>query len=722
MSKKSQNRTDTKVNRGRRNAPTVASLKSSYRLLPLRFDLKICLVVAAAVLAVYADVWRFGLVNYDDQVYIVHSPYVLNGLTWDGIIWSFTTPYFSNWHPLTTLSYLLDAQIYGTHYGGYHLTNLLLHLSNSLLLFGFLYALTDARWCSGLTAILFGVHPLHVESVAWVSERKDVLSMFFFILTLCAYVHYVRKPSPRRYLVMVVLFVAGLMSKSMLVTLPFILLLLDYWPLDRLESLRLANDSINPETGREKKTLLMLFREKLPIFTLAAFSSVLTYVVQENSGAVMGIETLPFNSRLANVAISYLAYIKKLFWPARLLPFYPLSESIPAWKIILSSFILLGITVVAILLRKRKKYFIVGWLWFLGMLVPVIGLVQVGAQSMADRYTYIPAIGFFIFIVWGVYELTRVFHGEVLLPCLAGILIIPSTLAAHRQVSYWKDSFALWTHALNVTEANYIAHANLGQILAEKGNNDEAIEHYKEALRLKPDYAAAHNDWGAALETEGNLDGAAAHYAEALRLDPQFAQVHYNWGRLLANQGHTEEAIAHYREAVRLQPDYATAHTNLGAALANAGKTDEALAEYHEALRLDPRLAEAHYNLGSALEKRGMLDQAIAQYSQALRLKPRYPEARNNLGAALARKGQLQAGLRELSEAVRVKPTYAEAHNNIGVVLVHLKRYDEATREFSEAVRLDPAFTAARENLNEMLRRGQMQVLQPSTSTVVNHR
>jgi len=690
----------------------------------------VSLALIAANLIVYAPVRHYEFVTWDDPQYIYENPHVSGGMTWRGVSWAFTTGYSFNWHPLTWLSHMVDVQIYGMNAGPHHLTSVLLHIANTVLLFGLLHGMTGALGPSAFVAALFAVHPLHVESVAWVAERKDVLSTLFWMLTLCGYVRYVRQPRLGRYLVVGLLFALGLMAKPMLVTLPFVLLLLDYWPLGRMS---LGDLRATRSIGR-------LVREKLPLLALAIASSIVTFVVQRRGGAVSGLDALPLNRRVPNALVSYFTYIGKMLWPTRLTALYPYPRSLPGWWVAGSILGLIGVSVVVIRAARHHPYLPTGWLWYLGTLVPVIGLVQVGSQSRADRYTYVPLIGLFIMVAWGVPDLlARWPYQRYALPTVAGLVILACTITARSQVQYWENSLVLMGHALEVTTDNFTAHNHMGAALADRGKVDEAIAHYSEALRIKPNFAEAHYSLGNALASQGKLneaiahysealrikpgsaephnglgsaladqrrfDEAVAHYHEALRIKPDFAEAHNNLGNSLASQGKVDEAIAHYSEALRIKPDFAEAYDNLGQALASQGRASEAIARYSEALRIMPGFAEAHINLALALANQGRFDEAIAHYFEALRIKPGYAIAHNGLGAALAKQGRVSEAMVHYSEALRIKPDYADAHYNLGIALANQGRAGEAIHEFSEALRINPGNPTVRRALDYLTSR-----------------
>jgi tetratricopeptide (TPR) repeat protein len=608
-------------------------------------------LLALVTIALYWPAMRHDFINYDDDLYVTENIHVQAGLSWENLKWAFFNPVSANWHPLTVLSHMMDCQLFGLKPWGPHLVNVLIHALNAALVFALLKQLTGATWRSVTVAALFAVHPLRVESVAWVAERKDVLSGFFGLLALIFYVRYVQKaesrkqkaetrgrfpssilhpPSSPAYCLSLGCFALGLLSKPMLVTWPFVLLLLDWWPLKRI-----------PDFGFRISDLKRLLVEKIPFFALAAVMSCATFVVQKQGGAVTEGESLPLGARAENAVISYCSYLGKLFWPTDLAVFYPHPGYWPLAQVLLAGLLLAGVSVLFFVQRRRYPFLLMGWLWFVGTLVPVIGLVQVGGQSMADRYTYIPSLGVLILTNWGLYELTRHWRNQMITLSVAGAAVIILCLGMTRQqLKYWQDSETLFRHALDVTENNYIARNNLGTALLNKGQTDEAIRQYQEAIHLKPDDAEAHNNLGNALCNQGQTDEAISQFQKAIRLKPDFAMAHYNFGVALFNKGQINEAISQFQEAIRLKPDYAEAHNNLGTALFNKGQTDEEISQYQEAIRLKPDYAEAHNNLGLALEKKGRIDEAISQYQEAIRLKPDYVAAHDNLGVALGKKDQ----------------------------------------------------------------------------------
>jgi tetratricopeptide (TPR) repeat protein len=722
----------------------------------MRREALVCLLLIVTTLAVFGQVRNFDFVEYDDPDYVANNRHVKMGLTRDSVIWAFTTSHTGYWHPLTWLSLVLDFELYGLKAGGYHATNLLFHLLNTLLLFLVLKRSTGGLWRSGFVAALFALHPLRVESVAWIAERKDVLSTFFWMLTMWAYVRYAERRSPYRYLLGLLCFALGLMAKPMVVTLPFVLLLLDYWPLDRFKREKLdgagSQQIASPiDSNRRRLSATLLLWEKVPFFILAAACSVVTFLGGQSEGAVESLDWLPINVRLANALVSYIRYIGKMIWPQHLTVLYlhP-GHTLPLWQVAMASVLLTALTIVVIWgARHRHRYLVTGWLWYLGTLVPVIGLVQVGLQAMADRYTYVPLIGIFIIIAWGIpYLFKKIRHRRVVIATAAGVVLFCLMTRTWLQLGHWKNSIMLFKHGVAVTANNYVMHNSLGLALAQEGTVEEAILHYSIALRIKPEYIPAHNNLGVVLADRGRLEEAIAHYSEALRLKPNYVLAHNNLGNALAKQGRLEEAIAHFSEALRIKPDdelthnslghalakqgrleeatthltkamsikpeYAEAHNNLGVVLAEQGKLEKAMAHYSEALRVKPDYVEAHNNLGHALSKQGRREEAIAHYSEALRLKPEYAEAHNNMGVVLAEQGKLEKAMAHYSEALRVKPDYVEAHNNLGVVLDIQGRLEEAIFHFSEALRIDPKYVKAYNNFGVALAaRGRLEEATP---------
>jgi tetratricopeptide (TPR) repeat protein len=663
-------------------------------------------LLITAIVIVYAPVRHYDFVQVDDPKYVSENPNVAQGLTLPAIVWAFTARHGGYWIPLTWLSYMADVQISGMNAGALHVTNLLLHIANSLLLFWLLWNMTGALGRSAFVAALFAVHPLHVESVAWITERKDVLSTLFWLLAIWAYVAYVRRPGLGRYLMVLVWFALGLMAKPMLVTLPFAFLLLDVWPLRRVD-FGAGTAGRSKSSIKDRKTVWVhLAREKLPMIALAAAFSAVTFTAQGE--AIPGLDLYPFALRVENALVSYVAYLGKMIWPAHLVVLYPLPKSIPVWSTAGAVLALAIISTVAVLAARRHPYLAVGWFWYLGTLVPVIGLVQAGLQSMADRFTYVPLVGIFIMVAWGAWDLfERVPYRRIALPAAAGIAVLTCTVIARGQVQYWKDNVVLWTHETEFTlnMDTYQAHISLGTVLRDQGRFDEAFGHFSEAIRLKPDSAEAHHEMGLLMARQGKFDEAIASLFEAVRLKPDFPEAQRDLGLMLTQQRRAGEAVDHLSIAVRLKPASAEWNYELGMALEDQGNFDEAFASFTEAVRLKPDMAEAQNSLGSILAHQGKVDEAIAHMTEAVRLKPDMAEAQNNLGSLLASQKRFSEALPHFAAAVRLKPDYELAHVNLGLALVRGGRTDEAIHEFKEALRLNPANEMARRAMGEMSKR-----------------
>ena len=620
----------------------------------------ICLALALVTIAVYWRVGGFDFVNYDDPDYVSENDVVKAGLTLHGIAWAFTHFHAGNWHPLTWISHMLDCQLFGMHAGAHHWVNVAFHMANAILLFLLLSRLTGAQWRSAIAAALFALHPLHVESVAWIAERKDVLSAFFGLLALLAYARYVaeskiKNQKSKMWLIWtVVLFASGLMAKPMLVTLPFVMLLLDVWPLQRVENSGWRSFFTKP-FGK-------LAFEKWPLFLLAAASCVVTFFAQKTGGAVVGMEHLPFGARVANAVTAYFDYVLKAFWPVHLAVFYPLSHEQSMGHLALAVVCLAVISIAAIAVMKRWPFLLVGWLWFLGTLVPVIGLVQVGSQAMADRYTYIPFIGLFIAVVWGISECVRFSKGARTLAAASAVAVVVICAALTiSQLRYWRNSLALFTHALEVTRGNAPANNNLGTALAAAGEKGEALAYYQKAVDIDPNNAHYQNNLATALARADQPEEAIQHYLAAERIDPHFAAVYSNLGQMFSAQRQFDAAVTNFNEAIRLDPHDANLRFNAGLVLVKAGRTNDAVTQFTEAVRLKPSFAEARFQLGRLLFFQGQFPAAIEQLTEAAKLRPDYALAQFYLSAALAQTGHFDEatsiGNEALASAQRSGPT-----------------------------------------------------------------
>ena len=555
----------SRARRERRNARRTGLAKSTAPA-PARLvtpaSLWLAIGLVTAVVVAYWPAHSLGFTKFDDPLYVTANPHIANGLTWSMVPWAFAAGYAANWHPLTWFSHALDVQLFGLDAGPHHVENVIIHALTTVVLFAALVRMTGALWRSAFVAALFGVHPIHVESVAWIAERKDVLSGLFWMLTLWAYASYARKQNLKSYAWVVAWFTLGLMAKPMVVTLPFVLLLLDVWPLRRVE--------FGPGW---RSTMKAVLREKVPLFALSIASSVITFLAQREGGTVASTIRLPLSERLGNALIAYAAYIEKMVWPAHLAAYYPYPRTLPVAETVVSAVFLLVVTIAAIALFQRGPYLLIGWLWYLGTLVPAIGIVQVGTQAMADRYTYLPLIGLFIAVTWGAGDLLdRWKQAKVPAMVAATAALVACVVVSRVQVGYWQGSPTLWRHALDVTTDNYAAHTYYGNALAAQGKTDAAIAEYGEALRIRPDYPEAHNNLGPVLAAQGKLDEAIEQFREAIRLRPNYADAYSNLGVALASQGKWDQAVVQYNSALRFDPDHARARANLQLALRAMGK------------------------------------------------------------------------------------------------------------------------------------------------------
>jgi tetratricopeptide (TPR) repeat protein len=649
-------------------------------------------VLTLSTLLVFWQVRNFDFAKYDDNIYVYENPHVLKGLTPDGIIWAFTTDCSAHWHPLTWLSLMLDCQLFGANPGRMHLMNVILHLVNTLLLFAILKKMTGALWPSAFVAAAFALHPMHVESVAWITERKDVLSTLFFLLTLAAYAGYVRRPTVFRYITALAAFALGLMAKPMLVTLPFLLILLDYWPLLRMSILNRQSSTLN-----SKFSILNAVFEKIPFFALSVVSSVITFLIPLGSGVMEHIDALSFKDRIANAFLSYARYIGKLFWPRNLAVFYPFdADNFASRQVAMCVLLLIVISILVIRFGQNRKYLPVGWFWFVGTLVPVIGFVQVGMQSLADRYTYIPYIGLFIMIAWGLPELLSKWPQRKIAFGLSMVIVLTTLgICTHQQVSYWNNSITLFSHAIEVTQNNYLAYNSLGVAYYSLGRYQETIESCKQAIKIKPGYTQAHYNLGLAYSRLGRWQEAVESNKQAVRIKPNYAEAHNDLGVTYGNLGRWQDAIEEYQQTIKIKPDYADAHYNLGIAYGKLGRSQEAIDAYRQAIRIKPGYAQAHYNLGVAYSRLVRWQEAVESYKQAVRIKPDYADAHYNLGVAYSRLVRWQEAVESYKQAVRIKPDYADAHYNLGIAYGSLGRYQETIKSCKQAIRIKPDYAMA---------------------------
>jgi protein O-mannosyl-transferase len=638
----------------------------------------VCFCLALVVLGVFGQTARFDFVNYDDEENVYQNPVVAQGLSVKAVGWAFTHAQASNWIPLTTLSHMLDCQLFGLNAGGHHLVNVLWQAANAVLLFLLLRQMTGSLWRSAFVAAIFAIHPLRAESVAWVSERKDVLSGFFFILSIGAYVRYARQPSGARYAALLLLFALGLLAKSMVATLPFVLLLLDYWPLGRWREGR-------PWTG--------LLREKIPLFALSAASCVAAALVP--GLVITGSQRLTLWERAANAVVAYGVYLRQMVFPTRLATLYPISPNgPPIWMVCFCFFLLAAISALVIAWRKRHPWLVAGWFWYLGMLFPVIGLIQIShAAAHADRYTYLPEIGLAIAGTWAVADWSaRRERWRAALPGLAAVIIGVLIVCAHQQTSYWRNGETLWTRSLNCTTSNSVAHVYLGAALVRAGKPEMAIEHYRVALEIAPDNVAALNNLGttladdsAAAAAKPQVAQAIACFRKAIQIDPASKVSHYNLAVALSSESETAESISEYRKVLAIDPAFIDAHMNLGNALRKSGHLDDAITEYQETVELSPEFAPARSKLAAALSIKGELLGAIAEYGRALELQPDQPDIENNLAWLLATTSK--AGLRDGARALLLAEQANQSSGGSNpIILRTLAAAQAESGQFGEAI------------------------------------
>ncbi|NLW36825.1 MAG: tetratricopeptide repeat protein [Syntrophorhabdus aromaticivorans] len=653
------------------------------------------------------QVGRCGFINYDDNQYVTGNIHVRQGITKTGLVWAFTSGHASNWHPLTWISHMVDVQVFGLRPAWHHIMNLLLHLANTVLLFLVLHRMTKALWQSVFVAALFALHPLHVESVVWVAERKDILSTFFWLLTMGAYALYVERPVLKRYFAVCGFFALGLMAKPMLVTLPFALLLLDYWPLGRLA---LDQPEDREKGGRKGKgrqihpaVLLWtkvrpLIVEKTPLFTLAALSCVVTFFVQRHGGAMVGGEILPFSARLANALVSYAAYIGKMFWPTKLAVLYPHPGWWPFWKIALAAVVLPLLTALAMRVGRKCPYVPVGWFWYVGTLVPVIGIVQVGSQAMADRYTYVPLIGLFVVAAWGVPELlARLPRRRETLAVFAALCLLCLSCQTWRQVSYWRNDITLYTHTLAVTERNGMIYTNRGVAHWMMGNFSAAIADINKAIEINPGAALAYLNLGVAYRSLRDYARSIEAFNKAIEYDPKQALAYLNRG-VAYYKGLTDSrrAIVDFTKAIEIEPERTENHTSRGAAYVALGEYTRALADFTKAVEISPGFAAAYHSRGAT---RGLLEDypgAIADFTAAIRINPGFAAAYHSRGTAYWAMGKQAEAVDDFTRAIQMNPYFALAYHDRGAAYHAMGDRARATADLARAAELDPRYAVGR--------------------------
>ena len=636
-----------------------------------RQRLIVYVVLIALSLFVFSQVGQFDFITFDDPVYVVDNPSIQSGFTMDGVIWAFGTIHAEFWHPLTWLSLMLDYQLFGLNAGGYHITNLMLHILSTLMLFWLLHRMTGAVWRSAFVAALFAIHPLHVETVVWIAKRKDVLSAFFWMLTLCLYVYYTEKPVIKRYLFVFLSFACALMSKPMAVTLPVIMIVLDYWPLKRFAS-------------KKENPVFWQVKEKLRFFMLSAVFSLITIFAQYDK-YIKHAET-SFDSRLANAPVSLTTYLAKTLWPYDLAVFYPFSYQLPAWQTAGSIALILAISVAVILAAKRLPYLLVGWLWYVLAVLPVLDIFRSSARAMSDNYTYLPAVGLYVMAAWGIPDLfcQKQIRRKILWPAGIAVAAMLSVLA-WQQCSYWQNSFKLFNHALHVTKDNYLAYNQRGNVYSKSQQYPPAIADFNEAIRIKPDYAFAFNNRGNTYLQLGRYQQAISDYSEAIRLNPDYARAYYNRGFTYGiHMGRYQRAIDDLNEAIRREPDAPDIHLTRGIVYSNLGGQELACLDYQKAC-----------DLGNCK----LLDMALGKGEcLAADLQPHDSGYYHNSGISYFKRGQYRIALGYFTHAIHFKKDFANAYHNRGTTYSELGRYQHAVADFNESIRLNPGYPDAYKN------------------------
>jgi tetratricopeptide (TPR) repeat protein len=659
-----------------------------YQVLP------ICILLAVSILAIYWQVVDFDFINFDDPIYIKNNDMVREGITLEGIKWAFTSVvYASNWHPLTWISHMIDVQFFGMRPGLHHLTNVIIHLFNAILLFIVFQKMTGTVWKSAAVAALFALHPLHVESVAWISERKDVLSTFFWMLTMMGYIWYLQQRNTRRYLIMVFFYILGLLSKPMLVTLPFVLLLMDFWPLNRLATVA---QGTGVSSGRTKNSLWshiwqpatsVCLMEKIPLIVLATIASGMTIFAQHNDQAIVSLGRVSLGARIMNAITSYVTYLEKMVLPLDLAVFYPYLHAFHPVKIILYLLILILVTALVLYFSKRIPYLIVGWFWYLGSLIPVIGIVQVGDQSMADRYTYIPLIGIAIIVVWGLSDLfNRWRYGNIALWTSSAAAVALLMWSTWIQAGYWKNSEILFRHALDATKDNYLAHYDLGIALYDKGEVEGAIAQYQETLQINPHISGAHTNLGNIMFLQGNPDQAINHYQVALQLNPHQANVYYNLGTVYYRKGNMKKAIASLQKAIIERPDYPEAIQKLGIAQNDLANQEALMSRIRVLMKQEPVNPALYVKLGDVFRQQEDYGGAVDQYQKALSLQPQSIQAMYGLVFVYSTRHHYAKALNVLQNIRQLQPNNPEVYYNIACIYAKGNKTGESIAWLNQAI------------------------------------
>jgi tetratricopeptide (TPR) repeat protein len=682
------------LNASHRLCHLLAIINHFRRPVPLRLLIPFLLIWLTVI--AFWQVRHNDFINLDDRVYVTNNAHVKEGLTFKSVYWAFTSTQNGQWNPVACLSHLLDYTLFGLNAGGHHVTNLLFHIINSLLLFFLLRRMTATLWQSGFVAAIFALHPLHVESVAWIAERRDVLHAFFFLLTIWSYINYLEKPQRGRHISVLLCFVLAVMSKPMAVTLPFTLLLLDYWPLDRVRIGEKDNmpepfTAPFPKTIRHNVPISTLVIEKVSLFSVAVVISLFTLFSAWGVKSLSSLETLPLTVRIENATVSYIEYILKTIWPKSLAVLYPHPMTIPVWKVVCSTLLLLTITILVTLGTRKHPYLIVGWLWYLITLLPVIGLLQAGIQSMADRFMYMPMIGLLMMAIYGISDMCKRWSYKRWALAVLGVLLLISLIVTTRaQVKLWRNSEALFRHTIQVTNNNYLIYNYLGAELLIQGRHQEALIHFNRSLEINPSYADAHCNLGVLLLRQGKYREAISPLHAALQIKPEHVEALTNLGIILSKYGKVKEAMHLFSEAMRINPKFEEAYFNQGNLLLKIEKYEEAIHYFNEALKINPGNSITYNSLGVSSMRSGNAEKAVDYFYKALDINPDDADAHCNLGSLFIQQGKYEKAIFHLTETLRVNPSDGEAHLALGTLHLKMNQKELALQQYTALKNINP--------------------------------
>ncbi len=662
----------------------------------------ISLLIVFSTLTVYWQVRSFEFINFDDQLYVTNNTYVNNGISIDSIRWAFSLyrpGEFIYWHPLTSLSQMLDCELFGLNAGLHHMTSVFIHIANALLLFTVMRLMTGALWKSAFVAGLFAIHPINVDSIAWISERKNVLSTFFWMGSMLSYFYYAKKPGGFRYLILITCFSLGLLAKPMLVTLPFVLLLLDFWPLNRFYSNSLFTHDLKNPSKIQKDSVLRLIIEKIPLLILSIASIIISILSLQIHDQMGSTDVVPVLLRFENAIISYIKYIFKAFWPTNYSIYYPFPDAIPIWQPVAAGIALIVISIFVIYYAKQKPFYLIGWLWYLGTLVPVIGLIQGGRwPEIADRWAYVPLIGIFIMTAWGGSELLSSWRQRrIRAICITSVIFIILIPITQNQVSHWKNSITLFKHAISVTSKNEVAQYNLGHALynlsidlTKKELAAEALKHLNEALILNPDNVRAHNNIGNILAKSGNFEEAKRHFLNVLQIDSNHAEARNNLANALICQGRISAGITQYLKLLEINPQFADAHDNLGLAYASLRQYDKAIQHLRLALKINPENKKTKNNLEKIKQLKAISAKTCDELLERVRLNPEDPQPHYNLGVFYQKQHKLQQAMDQYQTVLSLDPGFTDAMYNMAIIYALKNEYNESITWFNKILQFKP--------------------------------